>query len=72
MTLHRGAVKMGDLKDLRSVYSELIKIQKKVENYKDEESNIEKIRLLKMIDAELMDALYNMENLLELVEKEEK
>lgn len=70
--LHRGAVKMGDLKDLRSVYSELIKIQKKVENYKDEESNIEKIRLLKMIDAELMDALYNMENLLELMEKEEK
>lgn len=63
---------MGDLKDLRSVYSELIKIQKKVENYKDEESNIEKIRLLKMIDAELMDALYNMENLLELMEKEEK
>ena len=63
---------MGDLKDLRSVYSELIKIQKKVENYKDEESNIEKIRWLKMIDAELMDALYNMENLLEFIEKEEK
>lgn len=63
---------MGDLKDLRSVFSELIKIQKKIENYKDEESNIEKIRLLKMIDAELMDALYNLENLLELVEKEEK
>ncbi len=35
---------MGELKDLRSLYSELLKIQKQIEKYKDEENNIEKIR----------------------------
>ena len=59
---------MGELMTIRSIFSELQKIQKQIEKYKDEEKNIEKIRLLKMIDAEILDALHNMENLLEVVE----
>ena len=59
---------MGELMTIRSIFSELQKIQKQIEKYKDEEKNIEKIRLLKMIDAEILDALHNMENLFEVVE----
>lgn len=63
---------MGETKNLRPIYSDLIKIRKSIENYKADETHLEKIRLLKMIDAELMDALYNLENLLELTDKEPK
>ena len=58
--------------DLHSLYSDLVKIRKSIENCKTGETNFEKSRLLKMIDAELMDALYNLENLLELSEEESK
>jgi hypothetical protein len=63
---------MGESKDFQSVYSDLIKIRKAIENFKTAETNLEKIRLLKMIDAELMDALYNLESLLELSDQELK
>jgi len=63
---------MGEKTDLRSVYSDLKRIRKTIENYKTSEFNFERSRLLKMIDAELMDALYNLENLLELSEEESK
>lgn len=63
---------MGETKNLRTIYSDLIKIRKTIENYKTNEIHLEKVRLLKMIDAELMDALYNLECLLELPDQETK
>jgi hypothetical protein len=50
---------------LHSLQIELKTIQQKIEQYKDEETHLEKSRLLKIVDAELMDALHNLELLIE-------
>lgn len=44
-------------------------IQQGIEKYKQRESHLEKSRILKLIDAELMDALKNLEYLIRIVDK---
>jgi len=55
--------------DLKSLHKELIQIQHAIEKYKYDETDFEKNRLLKMIDAELMDAIHNLEHLMVMVKE---
>jgi len=43
-------------------------IQQSIEKYKQGENHLEKSRILKLIDAELMDALKNLEYLIRIVD----
>lgn len=54
---------------LQVLRNDLRNIQKVIEKFKYQETHLEKIRLLKMIDAELLDALHNMEELLNLMQE---
>ncbi len=46
----------------------LKQIQIKIQEYKQKETHLEKSRLLKLIDAEIMDAIHNLNNLGNLLE----
>ncbi len=50
--------------DVQELHRKLMAIQKEIDRLKREESHVERERLLKMIDAELLDAIHNIENLL--------
>jgi hypothetical protein len=52
--------------ELEKLLTDLKKILKSIEDFKEHEKHLEKKRLLKMIDAELMDALHNLEKLQEM------
>ncbi len=52
--------------DLQQLQEELTQVRISIEKYKNLENHVEKNRYLKMIDAELMDALHNMEQLIEM------
>lgn len=52
--------------ELNIIFQELKQIRRKIENGKHREKHIEKNRLFKLIDAELMDALHNLEKLINL------
>jgi hypothetical protein len=54
--------------ELQVLRNDLRNIQRVIEKYKYHETHLEKIRFLKMIDAELLDALHNIEELLKLVQ----
>ncbi len=43
-------------------------IQQSIEKYKQRENHLEKSRILKLIDAELMDALQNLEYLIDIID----
>ncbi|MEJ2635294.1 MAG: hypothetical protein P8184_08385 [Calditrichia bacterium] len=46
----------------------LKQIQIKIQEFKQKETHLEKNRLLKLIDAEIMDAIHNLNNLGNLLE----
>jgi hypothetical protein len=52
--------------EIEKLLNDLKKILKSIEEVKEHEKHLEKKRLLKMIDAELMDALHNLEKLREM------
>lgn len=52
--------------EIEKLLNDLKKILKSIEEVKQHEKHLEKKRLLKMIDAELMDALHNLEKLREM------
>ncbi|GAB4365378.1 MAG: hypothetical protein Kow0042_04620 [Calditrichia bacterium] len=58
--------------DLASIYEQLQSVQRKIENYKHTETHLEINRLLKLVDAELLDALHNLEKLLEILDQESR
>ena len=58
-------MKSNELVDLTKKIKD---IQKSIEKYKQRESHFEKSRLLKLIDAELMDALHNLEYLITIMD----
>ena len=53
----------------REIYQVVKEIQKKIEKAKNSETHLEKNRLLKLIDAELMDALHNLNELIKVCGK---
>jgi preprotein translocase subunit SecA len=53
--------------ELAVLIKDLKRIQQAIEKSKYQETHLEKIRLLKMIDAELLDALHNMETLQSII-----
>ncbi len=55
--------------DYQEIYRVVKEAQKKIETAKNRETHLEKNRLLKLIDAELMDALHNLESLIKITEK---
>lgn len=52
--------------ELQKIYTDIKKIQVTIDRLKQQEKDLENKRLLKMVDAELMDAIYNVELLLEI------
>ncbi|MBN2366858.1 MAG: hypothetical protein JXL67_11880 [Calditrichaeota bacterium] len=52
--------------ELQKIYTDIKKIQLTIDRLKQQEKDLENKRLLKMVDAELMDAIYNVELLLEI------
>ena len=40
--------------------NQIQKLLEKIADFKSKEEHLEKLRLLKMVDAELIDALYNL------------
>jgi len=55
--------------DYQEIYRVVKEIQRKIEIAKNSETHLEKNRLLKLIDAELMDALHNLESLIKITRK---
>jgi hypothetical protein len=51
------------------LYEELKKIQKKLFKFQSKETDLEILRKLKLIDAELIDALHNLDVLQKSMEK---
>ncbi len=49
---------------ITQLHQRLKEIQREIDRLKRDEDHVERERLLKMIDAELLDAIHNMENLL--------
>jgi hypothetical protein len=58
-----------DENDYNRLYEALKEIQDKLFNFQLQEEDLEVLRKLKLIDAELMDALHNMEILKNTIEK---
>ncbi len=52
--------------EIGQLLKDLKQILESIEEAKENEKHIEKQRLLKLIDAELMDALHNLEKLREM------
>lgn len=50
---------------LQEIYFQVRELQKQISRMSQLESHMEKQRLLKLVDAELMDALHNLQLLLE-------
>ncbi len=55
--------------EISQAFDELKNIQKKIDAQQQIETHLEAKRLLKMIDAELMDALHNMQALLDVADE---
>ena len=53
-----------DKDKITQLHQKLKEIQREIDRLKRDEDHVERERLLKMIDAELLDAIHNMENLL--------
>lgn len=54
--------------ELEVLIKDIKRVQQAIEKSKYQETHLEKIRLLKMIDAKLLDALRNMETLQRIIE----
>lgn len=46
--------------ELQEVMNQIQKLLEKIADFKNKEEHLERLRLLKMVDAELIDALYNL------------
>lgn len=53
-----------DKKEITAILQDLKAVQRQIERLKEQETHLERQRYLKLIDAELLDALHNLKNLL--------